>query len=208
VLNDQCAWYGLAYLIDTTLGLFLAIIFLNLLDKAAARFNWTHLQNSGVYTGPNGLMHWVSQCTAWMVIQTVLKAIIYLFMWLFSSPLAWFGAILFKPIQFNIKFELVFVMILFPGVLNVIYFWIADSFLKAKEDDDTGAFENDETGLEDKKEKLMSDDDYEETEKPNISRPAPWSSYFGFSNSAKDATQTTEAADQVEMKAHPTTTSV
>ena len=28
------------------------------------------------------------------------------------------------------RFELVFVMVFFPGVLNVMYFWIADSYLK------------------------------------------------------------------------------
>ena len=41
------------------------------------------------------------------------------------------GAILFKPLQSNIRFELLFVMIFFPGVLNIIYFWITDSYLKA-----------------------------------------------------------------------------
>jgi hypothetical protein len=195
-------------LIDTTLGLVLAIIFLNLLDKLAHERDWVHLKHSGVYTGANGLMHWVSQCLAWLFIQTLVKMIIYLFMWLCSEPLAWFGSILFAPIQFNIRFELVFVMILFPGVLNVIYFWIADSFLKAKANDQNGdAFENDETGLEDKKEKLMSNND-SETEAPemNISKPAPWSSYFAAYN-IFGATPT-EPADQVEMKTQPTCASV
>ncbi|GKY99755.1 hypothetical protein MPSEU_000929400 [Mayamaea pseudoterrestris] len=211
VLNDQCAWYGLSYLIDTTLGLVLAIICLNLLDKVAHQRDWTHLKHSGVYTGPNGLMHWVSQCFAWLLIQTIVKMIIYLFMWLFSDQLAWLGAILFAPIQFNIRFELVFVMILFPGFLNVIYFWIADSFLKAKPSNHSGeAFENDETGLEDKKQKLMADDDVEKQPAPGLGQPAPWSSYFGAYNIF--GAPPTDSPDQdervVEMKSQPTTTSV
>ena len=89
-----------------------------------------------------------------MLILTIVKVIIYFFMWLFSDALAIIGGILFKPLEFNIRFELVFVMILFPGLLNVVYFWIADSFLKAKKEH-SEAHENDETGLEDKKEALL-----------------------------------------------------
>ena len=36
------------------------------------------------------------------------------------------------------RFELIFVMILFPGVLNVLYFWVADSYLKKKPDENEG----------------------------------------------------------------------
>ena len=59
---------------------------------------------------------------------------------IFSQMLAFVGSILFFPLQFNIRVELLFVMIFFPGFLNVIYFWIADSYLKAKHDA-PGAFE-------------------------------------------------------------------
>jgi STIMATE family len=59
---------------------------------------------------------------------------------IFSDMLAFVGAIIFYPLQFNIRVELLFVMIFFPGFLNVIYFWIADSYLKAK-DDSHGAYE-------------------------------------------------------------------
>ena len=132
-LSDQCAWYGLSFLIDTTLGLFLAIMCLQLLDTLAHDYDWKYLKESGVYVGPDGWKHWVCQVLAWLFILTVTKLMIYFFMWAFSQQLAFIGQLLFAPLQGNIRFELVFVMILFPGVLNVIYFWIADSYLKAKE---------------------------------------------------------------------------
>ncbi|MEM7234332.1 MAG: hypothetical protein AAF517_19295, partial [Planctomycetota bacterium] len=72
----------------------------------------------------------------------------------FSDVLAFMGAILFAPLQINIRFELLFVMIFFPGFLNVIYFWIADSYLKAG-DEHEGAFEE-ATG---KQEQLMTADE-------------------------------------------------
>eukprot|EP00542_Grammatophora_oceanica_P018147 CAMPEP_0194049254 /NCGR_PEP_ID=MMETSP0009_2-20130614/30149_1 /TAXON_ID=210454 /ORGANISM="Grammatophora oceanica, Strain CCMP 410" /LENGTH=296 /DNA_ID=CAMNT_0038695363 /DNA_START=166 /DNA_END=1056 /DNA_ORIENTATION=+ len=133
-LEDQCAWYGISYLIDTTLGLFLAILFLGLLDRLAHQFEWTSLKNSGVYSGSTALRDWIHQVLAWIVILTITKVIIYVVMWLGSGLLAWMGEILFAPIQGNKKFELVFVMIMFPGILNIFYFWIADGYLKAKDD--------------------------------------------------------------------------
>ena len=132
-LYDQCAWYGLSFLIDTTLGLFLAILCFRALDTLANDYDWKYLKESGVYVGADGWKVWIVQVFAWICILTVTKLIIYFFMWAFSQQLAAIGQLLFAPLQGNIRFELVFVMILFPGVLNVIYFWIADSYLKAKE---------------------------------------------------------------------------
>ena len=132
-LSDQCAWYGLSFLIDTTLGLFLAILCFRALDTLANDYDWKYLRESGVYVGPDGWKTWLCQVFAWICILTVTKLMIYFFMWAFSQQLAMIGQVLFAPLQGNIRFELVFVMILFPGVLNVIYFWIADSYLKAQE---------------------------------------------------------------------------
>jgi hypothetical protein len=172
VLEDQCAWYGISYLIDTTLGLVLAIICLRILDWQANERDWAHLKHSGVYSGPDGWKHWISQVTAWMLILTVVKIIIYYFMVVLSEPLAYFGAILFLPLQGNIKFELLFVMIFFPGFLNVIYFWVADSYLQAGSEH-AGAHEHDESGLQDKKEALIEE---ESTEGKNYAGTPAWSS--------------------------------
>ena len=109
----------------------ITIVFLDWLERLATYYNWVALKNSGVYVGREGIWHWFWQMTAWILILTLVKVIICLFMWLFSVPLAYVGAILFKPLQNNIRFELLFVMIFFPGVLNIIYFWITDSYLKA-----------------------------------------------------------------------------
>lgn len=130
-LDDECAWYAINYVIDTTLGLVITIVFLDWLERLATYFNWTSLKNSGVYVGREGLIHWAFQMVAWLIILTLVKVIICVIMWLTSAPLAYIGAILFAPLQSNIRFELLFVMIFFPGVLNVIYFWITDSYLKA-----------------------------------------------------------------------------
>ena len=168
-LNDQCAWYGIAYLVDTTLGLVLAIWGLKLIDMIAHSNDWVSLKHNGVYEGKDGILHWAHQCTAWMFILTVVKIIIYYFMIGFSKPLAYIGGIVFAPFQSNIRFELLFVMIFFPGFLNVIYFWIADSFLQAGKEH-AAAHEDEEAvnEMNEKKESLLTEEDKEaqENEKP------------------------------------------
>lgn len=133
VLQDQCAWYAINYLIDTTLGLVLSIMCLQLLDDVANKRDWISLKHSGVYLGTEGMLHWLHQVFAWLIILSIVKVVICFFMWLLSEDLAYLGAFLFAPLQSNIRVELLFVMIFFPGVLNVIYFWITDGYLKAGE---------------------------------------------------------------------------
>jgi hypothetical protein len=130
-LQDQCAWYGINFLIDTSVGLYFSIIMLDFLTKHAHEKNWTSLQNRGVYEGADGMKHWTMQLIAWMVILTITKFILVFIIWALYPILARLGDLLFRPLQANVKFELIFVMILFPGVLNFFYFWIADQYLKA-----------------------------------------------------------------------------
>ncbi len=172
-LKDECAWYGISYMIDTTLGLVLAIIGVTILDYFANKHNWVAFKDSGVYAGEEGLKHWALQVFAWMFILTIVKIIIFAVMVLGFQGLAWMGNILFRPIQFNIRFELVFVMILFPGVLNVIYFWVADGFLKAKSDQHK-AHEPETEGEKDRKEGLLEGETTEEAKQAYA--PQPWSS--------------------------------
>lgn len=114
------------------------------------------------------------------------------------------GAILFLPLQFNIHFELVFVMILFPGVLNVVYFWIADGYLKAKKEHGE-AHENDETGLEDKKESLIADAD-DTPESFSFYQPLPWTAFFQRKGAtAASATHKEEDTRDSEMVVHSST---
>lgn len=168
-LNDQCAWYGMTYLVDTTLGLVLAIWGLKAIDWMANEWDWASLKHSGVYEGVDGLLHWIHQVVAWLIILTVAKVIIYYFMLLTGDWLALFGNILFTPLQSNIRFELLFVMIFFPGVLNVIYFWIADHYLKAGAEH-AGAHEEHtlDTELAQKATGLLPDGEVEDSKLPKI----------------------------------------
>jgi len=129
-LEDQCAWYAINYFFDTTVGLFLSLVFLQYALGEAKRRNIESLMHSGVYDGPDGMKHWWHQLIFWVVILSICKIILLLLLWAFSPALALLGLFLFKPLEGNNQLELVFVMIILPGVLNVFYFWIADGYLK------------------------------------------------------------------------------
>lgn len=197
-LDDQCAWYGMSYLIDTTLGLVLAIFGLKLLQRFANAFSIASLQHSGVYVGNTALYHWTMQVLAWLTILSVCKVIIYLFMWLCQAPLGWLGTTLFKIFLGYKRLELLFVMILFPGVLNVVYFWIADNFLKAG-DNETAAHVPDED--DDKATQLMekggkdhdTNDETELTATTASGWVAPWSIFGGSSDRRTNADQVATA---------------
>ncbi len=124
-LEDQCAWYAISFLVDTTVGLFFSLVLLGWLNVEAKDRNWVSLMNGGVYEGPDGMKHWRDQVLAWIVILTLVRFLVALFIWVFSPLLARTGDILFEPMQNHIRFELLFVMIVFPGILNFFYFWVA-----------------------------------------------------------------------------------
>lgn len=136
-LKDQCAWYSISFLVDTTVGLFFSLILLGWLNALAQKRGWDTLMNNGVYEldGANatkdGMRHWRHQVLAWVLILTLVRVLVMGFIWVFSPILARAGDFLFEPLQDNIRFELLFVMILFPGILNFFYFWVADHYLKA-----------------------------------------------------------------------------
>ena len=168
-LKDQCAWYGMTYLVDTTLGLLLAIWGLKAIDWMANEWDWVSLKHTGVYEGVDGLLHWIHQAVAWLFILTIGKVVIYYFMLWTADLLSFLGSLLFTPLQANIRFELLFVMIFFPGVLNVIYFWIADHYLKAGAEH-AGAHEEEtlDTELAQKKASLITEDENEDSQVPKI----------------------------------------
>lgn len=73
---------------------------------------------------------WASQLTAWLVIIVFSKAIVASVLIAGAIPLGTFGELLFRSLH-NYPFaKLLLVMVVCPSFLNVVQFWIQDSFLK------------------------------------------------------------------------------
>ncbi|DBA03571.1 TPA: hypothetical protein N0F65_011472, partial [Lagenidium giganteum] len=128
--KDECAVYFITYIIDSTLGLALVIIYLQMMHRLAVRMQWKDVIDQGYYGDPPSVRIWLKQFALYLVVLTFMKATDTLFLLTFYQPLAEFGTNLFRPFTHKRHLELVMVMIIFPGCFNAFQFWIVDSYLK------------------------------------------------------------------------------
>uniref|UniRef100_A0AAV1TAS1 Vacuolar membrane protein n=1 Tax=Peronospora matthiolae TaxID=2874970 RepID=A0AAV1TAS1_9STRA len=127
--QDQCAFYFMNVVIDTTLGVYIAYLLLQLSTIVANRQQWRSLQCHGYYGDPPAWKVWWIQLLQWCTILAVMKVFVGGVIYAFSTPLGWMGSLLFYPVHNHPKIELLIVMIGCPLVMNMVQFWVQDSFL-------------------------------------------------------------------------------
>ncbi|CAI5714098.1 unnamed protein product [Hyaloperonospora brassicae] len=127
--QDQCAFYFMNVVIDTTLGVYFAYLLLQLFTIIAIRQQWRSLRCQGYYGDPPSWKVWWIQLLQWCTILTIMKFFVGGVIYAFSTPLGWMGSLLFYPVHKHPKIELLIVMIGCPLVMNMVQFWIQDSFL-------------------------------------------------------------------------------
>ena len=87
-----------------------------------------------------------SQLLVWLIVTVIVKLLMLAALKITEQFLENFGNFVLKPFS-NGKVRLVMVMIFFPVILNGLYFWICDTILKFKpeeEDKDMEQFYNEE----------------------------------------------------------------
>lgn len=135
---NPCEWYFINMMLDTTLGVFMSFTLLSLLENLAFRMNWTSL-HSGHYRDKDSeevnLEAWATQLVTWgLIVMTVRltqgKCIIVSLMWLTANQLNSGGHFLLRKLEDSPRLELIVVMVFCPLVMNLLQFWIQDTFLK------------------------------------------------------------------------------
>lgn len=127
---DECGLYFFAFLFDATLGTLVLLYLLKKVEHLAVNKGWTSLEESGHYGNPPDYRVWSMQLLAWLGMIIVMKLLMLLPTALAIKPLAMFATWIFSIFSGHRHFELVFVMIIGPGIINSVQFWITDSFLK------------------------------------------------------------------------------
>lgn len=131
---NACVFYFLNILLDTTLGV--AIIYGLLYVSTYILSNKLHLEGfeSGQYGKPPKLMFWVRQAAIYGAALTAMKFIVLGMLILFPF-LGRFGEWLLSWTYTHKGdgLQVVFVMGIFPVVMNVLQFWLIDSIVKASE---------------------------------------------------------------------------
>ena len=138
---DACVWYFVTITLDCTLGAFLSYIFMWLMDGIANSSDWTFLKTGLYYeeikTGNKTTYSliwkkYLSQLGVWLGITIIVKILLLIMLKICRLFLVNLGTFFLSPFS-NAKVRLVMVMIIFPVLLNALYFWVVDNILKLKE---------------------------------------------------------------------------
>ena len=128
--GDECQWYCLSFVLDSTLGTFANLTLLHFVESAIhSRSSLNYLQ-FGNYGDPPSLERWTAQLAIWLTLVIIGKLICVSILLLFSASLNDVISYLFQNLRSRPQTELIVVMIIVPGIFNVISFWITDTFLK------------------------------------------------------------------------------
>ncbi|KAK4518653.1 uncharacterized protein ATC70_008874 [Mucor velutinosus] len=133
--SNPCVWYFLNIFVDTTLGIGILWCILTGFKYLILRLQLTGFQ-SGVYGEPplmEQLKKWSKQLIVYIVSLFLMKVIVvglfHLCPWIED-----FGDWVLQWTVGNYKLQVVFVMLIFPLVMNIMQFWVIDTFIKHKTD--------------------------------------------------------------------------
>ena len=140
---DACVWYFVTVVLDCTLGAFLSYIFMWLVDGIVSSSELEILKTGLYYEeymeGNKKCykLKWKkygAQLGVWLVVTLIVKLILLIMLKICKLFLVNLGGFFLSPFS-NAKLRLVMVMIIFPVILNALYFWVVDNILKLKESD-------------------------------------------------------------------------
>lgn len=134
-LADECAWYWVNIMIDTTFGVLVCWGLLKL-TEALLGYDSGHY-GKGAETGIDwernpDYWKWGGQIGVWCVIVSFMKLVVVALMWLFASFWETVSMACTHWIR-DRQLRLLFVMIITPTCMNMFQFWVTDSFLKFKQ---------------------------------------------------------------------------
>jgi hypothetical protein len=120
-------------MIDTTIGVLIAYVLLLGVEKLVKKYQIERLKTGHYTVGDTAkidLKAWGAQLGVWNLITVVMKSILVGFMFALANILNKIGEYILSAIADHPKIELVLVMIVTPGIMNVFQFWVQDNFLK------------------------------------------------------------------------------
>jgi len=134
-MPNPCSFYLLNLAIDTTIGIPVLVVFLNVLHKL---FLYTSLANppesikSGNYGQPPRVTWWMKQCLIYFIGLFLMKMFVF-FLFQALPWLAWVGDWALRWTEGNESLQIAFVMFLFPLAMNALQYYIVDSYIKNRD---------------------------------------------------------------------------
>ena len=137
--GDECSWYWIHITVDTTLGVLVNyqlhyLIYKIIVPKFCSPSMAANFK-SGDYGLAEGKVQWgkyFRQLFVWLFIVSVMKTAMVLIMLVGHVPLIGIATWFLSPFRKNAELKLIVVMVLTPLIMNLVQFWITDSFTKKK----------------------------------------------------------------------------
>ncbi|CAG8765975.1 4812_t:CDS:2 [Cetraspora pellucida] len=128
--KNPCVWYFLNIFVDCTVGVFILSIFLKAAQYVASTIGINGVK-SGEYGEPPRFEWWARQTVAFIICILFMKIVIVIIFrrlpFLFDFGEWFLGWTLYDP-----KLQVVFVMLIFPLLMNTVQFWLVDQVIKKK----------------------------------------------------------------------------
>lgn len=137
--GDECSWYWIHITVDTTLGVLVNyqlhyLIYRVIVPKYCSPTMAADFK-SGDYGLLAGKVQWgkyFRQLFVWLFIVSVMKCTMVLIMLVGHVPLIAIATWVLSPFRKNAELKLMIVMVITPLIMNMVQFWITDSFTKKK----------------------------------------------------------------------------
>lgn len=147
---NPCSFYLLNLAIDTTLGIPILIILLKVLTIGVSKTpiaNPPESIKSGHYGSPPRATWWLKQSMIYFVGLLLMKTCVF-FIFELCPWLVIVGDWALKWTEGNEALQIAFVMLIFPLIMNAMQYYIIDTFIKNKPEDDGSAEQTEQHGTE------------------------------------------------------------
>jgi hypothetical protein len=150
--GNECEWYWVNIMVDTTLGVFIEYLLLVVLTEA---FEWATFYKgtfqTGEYKDETGRFlpsRYMWQLAVWLLCVTFMKFAMVIMMLVFPSGFQSLAHCLLSLVpRQDVRLQLIVVMVITPCCMNAVQFWLTDNFIKRRSnkfmDDDDDDFESD-----------------------------------------------------------------
>ncbi|KAI7891604.1 vacuolar membrane protein-domain-containing protein [Mucor mucedo] len=129
--TNLCVWYFLNVAVDTTVGVAILYMWLRIIQYILEKLNVKNIK-TGQYGPPplkNMVIPWIKQTFIFILAESLMKLCVFGMFRYFPFLFAW-GEWVLRWTKGNYRYQVIFVMLIFPLVMNIIQFWIVDTIVK------------------------------------------------------------------------------
>jgi len=159
---NPCSFYLLNLAIDTTLGIPVLLLILKVLTAGASLTPLAKPPESiksGNYGDPPRASWWLKQCVIYFLGLLGMKVCVF-FLFQICPWIVIVGDWALKWTEGNTALQIAFVMLIFPLIMNAFQYYVIDSFIKKKVEEDDSASQFSQAGTEGERGGLLAGDEH------------------------------------------------